>query len=55
MPKLPKRGERTAKAKKLSPAQKKIARVAKPRKAITGADFKAMKKCKATRSTGRRR
>tara|TARA_R110000823_G_scaffold239730_3_gene364886 strand:+ start:1247 stop:1423 length:177 start_codon:yes stop_codon:yes gene_type:complete len=58
MPNLPKRGERTAKAKKakkLSPAQKKIARVAKPRKAITGADFKGMKKRKATRSTGRRR
>ena len=49
--KLPKRGERTAKAKaakakKLSPKQKKLAAAAKPRKKITGADFKALKKRK---------
>tara|TARA_B100001939_G_C16498348_1_gene428464 strand:- start:12 stop:122 length:111 start_codon:yes stop_codon:yes gene_type:complete len=30
--------------KKLSPKQKKIARVAKPRNRITGADFKKLKK-----------
>ena len=30
--------------KKLSPAQKKIARAAKPFNMITGADFKALKK-----------
>jgi len=31
-------------AKKLSPKQKKIARVAKPRNKITGADFNKLKK-----------
>jgi|TARA_R100000995_G_C3448566_1_gene106929 hypothetical protein len=31
-------------AKKLSPKQKKLARVAKPRNKITGADFKKLKK-----------
>ena len=31
-------------AKKLSPKQKKIARFAKPRNKITGADFKKLKK-----------
>ena len=30
--------------KKLSPKQKKLARVAKPRNRITGADFKKLKK-----------
>ena len=55
MKKLPKRGERTKKAKKLSPKQKTIARAAKPKNAITGADFKALKKRKSSRSTGRRR
>ena len=33
-------------AKKLSPKQKKIARVAPPRNKITGADFKMLKKRK---------
>jgi hypothetical protein len=48
--KMPKRGERTAKAKaakakkKLSPKQKKIAAAAKPKKKITGADFAALRK-----------
>jgi hypothetical protein len=49
MRKLPKRGERTASAKKaksLTPKQKKIARAAKPRKKITGADFTALRKRK---------
>ena len=32
--------------KKLSPGQKKLARVAKPYNKITGADFKALKKRK---------
>ena len=32
--------------KRLSPKQKKIARVAKPRNRITGADFKALKRKK---------
>jgi hypothetical protein len=32
--------------KKLSPAQKKLARAAKPYNKITGADFKALKKRK---------
>lgn len=32
--------------KKLSPAQKKLARAAKPFNKITGADFKALKKKK---------
>ena len=32
--------------KKLSPAQKKIARTAKPYNKITGADFKALKRKK---------
>jgi|TARA_B100000900_G_scaffold252663_1_gene215329 hypothetical protein len=32
--------------KKLSPKQKKIARVAKPRNRITGADFKGLKRKK---------
>tara|TARA_X000001382_G_scaffold126286_1_gene112736 strand:- start:950 stop:1066 length:117 start_codon:yes stop_codon:yes gene_type:complete len=32
--------------KKLSPKQKKIARVAKPRNRITGADFKKLRKNK---------
>ena len=32
--------------KKLSPKQKKLARVAKPRNRITGADFKKLKKKK---------
>ena len=32
--------------KKLSPKQKKLARVAKPRNKITGADFKAQQKKK---------
>jgi len=41
MPKLPKRGERTKKA--LSRKQKKIARVAKPRKKITAADLKKLR------------
>jgi len=31
---------------KYSPKQKKLARVAKPRNKITGADFKALKKAK---------
>ena len=31
-------------AKKLSPRQKKIARVAPPRNRITGADFKKLRK-----------
>ena len=31
-------------AKKLSPKQKKLASVAKPRNKITGADFKKLKK-----------
>tara|TARA_R100001460_G_scaffold25765_1_gene51921 strand:- start:9545 stop:9661 length:117 start_codon:yes stop_codon:yes gene_type:complete len=31
---------------KYSPKQKKLARVAKPRDKITGADFKALKKSK---------
>jgi len=31
-------------AKKLSPKQKKLARIAKPRNKITGADFKKLKK-----------
>ena len=33
--------------KRLSKKQKKIARVAKPKNKITGADFKALKKRKA--------
>tara|TARA_R100000995_G_scaffold46240_1_gene21853 strand:+ start:34 stop:144 length:111 start_codon:yes stop_codon:yes gene_type:complete len=33
-------------AKRLSPKQKKIARVAKPRNRITGADFKKLRKGK---------
>lgn len=33
-------------AKKLTPNQKKIARVAKPYNKITGADFKALRKRK---------
>ena len=33
-------------AKRLSPKQKKIARVAKPRNKITGADFKKLRKGK---------
>jgi len=33
-------------SKKYSPKQMKIARVAKPRNKITGADFKAMRKKK---------
>jgi|TARA_R100001460_G_scaffold42424_3_gene78544 hypothetical protein len=32
--------------KKLSPKQKKLARAAKPRNRITGADFKALKRKK---------
>lgn len=32
--------------RRLSPKQKKIARVAKPRNRITGADFKALKRKK---------
>jgi hypothetical protein len=32
--------------KKLSPAQKRIAKAAKPHNKITGADFKALKKKK---------
>ena len=32
--------------KKLSPKQKKLARVAKPRNRITGADFKGLKRKK---------
>ena len=32
--------------KKLSPKQKKIARVAKPRNRITGADFKGLRRKK---------
>lgn len=32
--------------KRLSPKQKKIARAAKPRNRITGADFKALKRKK---------
>ncbi len=32
--------------KRLSPKQKKIARVAKPRNRITGADFKGLKRKK---------
>jgi|TARA_R100000781_G_scaffold42514_1_gene29195 hypothetical protein len=32
--------------KKLSPKQKKLARVAKPRNKITGADFKKLRKKK---------
>ena len=34
------------KRKKLSPKQKKIARVAKPRNRITGADFKKLRRRK---------
>jgi|TARA_Y100000592_G_C5342342_1_gene254853 hypothetical protein len=41
MPKLPKRGRRTKKA--LSPKQKKLARVAKPRNKITAADLKKLR------------
>lgn len=33
-----------SKGKKLSPAQKKIAKAANPKNKITGADFKALKK-----------
>jgi len=33
---------------KYSPKQKKLARVAKPRNKITGADFKKLKKTKKT-------
>ena len=33
-------------AKKLSPKQKKIARVAKPRNKITGADFRKLRRRK---------
>ena len=54
MRKLPKRGERTKKAKALTPKQKKIARAAKPRKKITGADFTAMRK-KKTMKRGRKK
>tara|TARA_R100000664_G_scaffold8974_2_gene14804 strand:+ start:1150 stop:1266 length:117 start_codon:yes stop_codon:yes gene_type:complete len=36
-------------AKKLSPKQKKIARVAKPRNKITGADFKKLRAGKKRR------
>tara|TARA_Y100000015_G_scaffold40878_1_gene46309 strand:- start:529 stop:648 length:120 start_codon:yes stop_codon:yes gene_type:complete len=35
--------------KKLSPKQKKLARVAKPFNKITGADFKALKKKRRTK------
>jgi hypothetical protein len=54
MRKLPKRGERTKKAKKLTPKQKKIASAAKPRKKITGADFAALRK-KKTMKRGRKK
>tara|TARA_R100001230_G_C5518640_1_gene56620 strand:- start:244 stop:408 length:165 start_codon:yes stop_codon:yes gene_type:complete len=54
MRKLPKRGERTKKAKSLTPKQKKIARAAKPRKKITGADFTALRK-KKTMKRGRKK
>jgi len=47
MRKLPQRGMRTAKAKKLSPKQRVIAKAAKPYKSITGADFAALRKKKA--------
>lgn len=36
--------KKTTEKKKLSPAQKKIARVAEPKNKITGADFKKLKK-----------
>ena len=35
--------------KKYSPKQKKLARVAKPRNKITGADFKKLRKAKKKR------
>ena len=35
--------------KKLSPKQKKIAKVAKPKNRITGADFRKLKSMKKTR------
>ena len=54
MRKLPKRGERTKKAKKLTPKQKKIAKAAKPFKSITGADFAALRK-KKTMKRGRKK
>lgn len=57
MRKLPKRGERTMKAKKakkLTPKQKKIASAAKPRKKITGADFTAMRKKKTMKRARKR-
>jgi len=38
---------------KYSPKQKKIARVAKPRNKITGADFKKLKQRKRTRNVKR--
>lgn len=38
--------EKTMAKKRLSPKQKKIARVAKPRNKITGADFKKLRKGK---------
>ena len=41
--------------KKLSTKQKKIARVAKPRNRITGADFKKLKKKKERISMAKRR
>ena len=37
---------------KYSPKQKKLARVAKPRNKITGADFKKLKTKKKTKSNG---
>jgi hypothetical protein len=40
---------------KYSPKQKKIARVAPPRNAITGADFKKLRKGNAQKNTQRRK
>jgi len=45
--------EKKAKNKKLSPAQKKIARMAPPPDEITGKDFKSLKNVKETTTTFR--
>jgi len=42
--KVKSRVKKIAETKNLSPAQKKIAKVAKPKNKITGADFKQLKK-----------
>jgi hypothetical protein len=47
------KGGRRMPAKKLSPKQKKIAKIAPPRNKITGADLKRLKKKKP--SKGRRK